>query len=140
MRGGERVNEVIDMSKMLRESPDLFPWVALAIVLVFAYKERDMIRELFTSIIQSKKEASIYQAQHNELVRNNTAALENNTAALELVQKDREMLTKIIENHEEMSAERERHIQAVVNRIDETARRNGEALMVIEDRTGKMDK
>lgn len=140
------MSEVIDVSRVLRESPDLFPWVVLVIVLAFLYRERGVIRELFESIIQSRKEVSIYHAQHNELVRNNTAALENNTAALDMVKKEREMLAKIMDRHEqlsaerfsrheEMSAERERHIQAVINRIDETARSNGEALMVLEDRT-----
>lgn len=128
------MSEVMDLGKLLHDSPDIFPWVVLAIVLIIAYKERGTIRDLIQSVIDSRKETTIYHAQHNELVRNNTAALQNNTAALELVKKDRELMIKLIEDHEKMSCERDGHIQTVINRIDETLNANRRDIVLLTDR------
>ena len=128
------MDEVIDFGRLLHESPDLFPWVVLAIVIFVAYKERDTIRALIQGILESRKETAMYHAQHNELVRNNTAALQNNTAALELVKRDRELLLHVLEDHEKMSGERDQHIQTVVNRIDETLQNNRKDIVLMKDR------
>lgn len=71
------MNEAIDMAQLLHDTPDLFPWVVLAIVIFVLYKERSTIKELVQSIIQSRKDTTVFYAQQNELIRNNTAALEN---------------------------------------------------------------
>lgn len=129
------MQEAFDMAKVLRETPDLFPWVCLVIVLLLCYRERDLIRELFTSVINSRKETALYHAQHNELVRNNTAALENNTAMLSILKQDRHEMTSMLEQHEKMTEERLAHIQTVVNRIDTTVNKNHDGISIIADRT-----
>lgn len=129
------MNEAIDFARILHDSPDLFPWVVLAIILFVVYKERSTIKELFQSIIQSRKETALYHAQHNELVRNNTAALQNNTAMLEILKQDRNNMASMLEHHDQMSSERIAHVQTVVNRIDRTVSCNKENIAIIADRT-----
>ena len=131
------MSETIDIAKIFQESPDLFPWVVLVIILAVCYKERELIKELFTSIIKSRQEMSVYHAQHNELVRNNTSALNNNTAALKMVENEHGRIALMIENHEKNSIERASHIQTVVNRIDEIVNVNTENIKIVEDRTRK---
>lgn len=128
------MDETINIAKMLHDSPDLFPWVLLGIVLVILFKERGTIRSYFNARIsayETKKETEIILA---ELIRNNTAALENNTAALEMVKADRGETRRLLNYHEEMSKERMSHIQTVVNRIDETVTQNEKEISIIKDR------
>lgn len=129
------MGEIIDMANKLQATPDLFPWVCLVIILFIVYKERGTIRELMESVISAKKETTIFHAQQNELVRNNTAALENNTAALELVKKDREIMMIKLEQHEQASIERTQHLQKVLNRVDEQTRDNSRAIAVVKTNT-----
>ena len=129
------MNEAIDVAKILHDTPDLFPWVVLAIVLFVIYKERTTIREFFQSIVQSRKETAIFHAQQNELVRNNTAALQNNTAMLEILKQDRQNMVSMLEYHEQMSMERIAHVQTVVNRIDQNTSDNNKSIAILKDRT-----
>lgn len=129
------MEEVTDLAQLLHDSPDIFPWVVLAIILIFLYFERGTIRELINGIINSRKEVSEYHARNNELIRNNTAALENNTAVLQIVQNDRKEMIDLLKHHEELSKERDQHIQKVVNRIDDTTRGNRSDISIIADRT-----
>lgn len=129
------MNEAIDMAKLLHDTPDLFPWVVLAIVIFVLYRERTTIKELFQSIIQSRKDTTIFHAQQNELIRNNTAALENNTAMLSILQQERNDMVSLLEHHDQMSSERIAHVQTVVNRIDDTVSKNKENIAIVVDRT-----
>lgn len=131
----DAVGEFITIAEQLRAARDLLPWVILVICVFVLWKSRKHVAEWFQSCINEKKDNAIYHAQQNELIRNNTAALNNNTAALELVQKDREMLAEILNNHEKLSAERIAHLQVVVNRIDATVTENSKNISMIEDRT-----
>lgn len=129
------MNEAIDMAKLLHDTPDLFPWVVLAIVIFVLYRERTTIKELFQSIIQSRKDTTIFHAQQNELIRNNTAALNNNTAMLSILQQERNDMVSLLEHHDQMSSERIAHVQTVVNRIDDTVSKNKENIAIVVDRT-----
>lgn len=129
------MNEAIDMAQLLHDTPDLFPWVVLAIVIFVLYRERTTIKELFQSIIQSRKDTTVFHAQQNELIRNNTAALENNTAMLSILQQERYDMVSLLEHHDQMSSERIAHVQTVVNRIDDTVSKNKENIAIVVDRT-----
>ena len=129
------MNEAIDMAQLLHDTPDLFPWVVLAIVIFVLYRERTTITELFQSIIQSRKDTTVFHAQQNELVRNNTAALENNTAMLSILQQERYDMVSLLEHHDQMSSERIAHVQTVVDRIDDTVSKNKENIAIVVDRT-----
>lgn len=129
------MNEAIDMAQLLHDTPDLFPWVVLAIVIFVLYKERSTIKELVQSIIQSRKDTTVFHAQQNELIRNNTAALENNTAMLSILQQERYDMVSLLEHHDQMSSERIAHVQTVVNRIDDTVSKNKENIAIVVDRT-----
>lgn len=129
------MNEAIDMAQLLHDTPDLFPWVVLAIVIFVLYRERTTIAELFQSIIQSRKDTTVFHAQQNELVRNNTAALENNTAMLSILQQERYDMISLLEHHDQMSSERIAHVQTAVDRIDDTVNKNKENIAIVVDRT-----
>lgn len=105
------MNDFIGFAKELHAAPDLFPWVCLAIILFIIYKNRNAIEDYLKASIKAKHEAAMYHAQHNELVRNNTAALDNNTAALEMVNQDRKEMVKYLEHHEELSKQRQDQVQ-----------------------------
>lgn len=129
------MEQSLEIARALRESPDLFPWVCLALVLVLVVKERGTIRSYVNARISAYDAKKQSDAVMAELVRNNTAALDNNTAALEAVKNDRGSTRKLVEHHESASAERMAHIQEVVNRIDTTVTANSKSITIIEDRT-----
>lgn len=136
------MDEVVELGKLLHDTPDLFPWVCLAIILVVCAAQHKRILGYFDARIEAwgaKKEADAVLA---ELIRNNTAALNNNTAALEAVKNDRGATRQLVNYHEQASKERIDnlvgiigHVQSVVNRIDETVSGNSEGIKIIEDRT-----
>lgn len=129
------MQDAIDMGRLLHDSPDLLPWVIFVLVCIIAYKERDLIRELFTSLVSSRKETALYHAQHNELVRNNTAALENNTAMLSILKQDRRDMVSIIGQHEQLSMERMERIQDAIDETDKVIREVQQNVALIADRT-----
>ena len=122
---------------MLHDTPDLFPWVVLAIVLFLLVKERSTIRRYFAARIEAYEGRKQADAVLAELIRNNTAALDNNTAALESVKADRGETRRLLSYHEQASAERIQHVQEVVNRIDATVTDNSRQINIIEDRTNQ---
>lgn len=138
------MNEAVELGKMLHDTPDLFPWVCLAIVLIVVVAQHKRILGYFDAKIEAYKEKQKSDAVLAELIRNNTAALNNNTAALEMVKNDRGITRNMIDYHEKMSKERINalqesigHVQTVVNRIDEIVSDNSESIKIVEDRTRK---
>lgn len=131
------MQEVIDTADQLRSTPDLFPWVVLILIILFVFKEKEIIKEFFSSFINSRKEEALYHAKNNELVRSNTATLEKNLAAFEEAKRDRELVMKAIEAQEKMNAERMVHIQEVINRIDKAVNENKKNISIIADRINR---
>ena len=145
-RKGEKnnVDQAIEIGKLLHDSPDLFPWVVLSIILIILAAQHKRIFAYFDARIESYSARQKADAVMAELIRNNTAALNNNTAALESVKIDRGESRRMITYHEQASKERIdalrsdiEHIQTVVNRIDETVSSNSESIRIVEDRTRK---
>ena len=136
------MDEAIEIGKLLHDTPDLFPWVCLSIILIVCATQHKRILAYFDARIEawtSKKESDAVMA---ELIRNNTAALNNNTAALNAVKNDRGTTRNMLDYHERVSKERNdavlneiAHVQTVVNRIDETVSSNSESIRIVEDRT-----
>lgn len=131
------MSEAFELGRALHETPDLFPWVCLALVLVLLIKERGTIRSYVKARIDYYDAKKHEGAIITEVIRNNTAALNNNTEALESVKADRGETRRQLQFHETMSAERIAHVQEVVNRIDRTVTSNSEQIGLIEDRTDK---
>lgn len=131
------MQEGIEIARVLRETPDLFPWVCLALVLLLAYKCRDMIFSYFTARVEYWRSMKDVNATLPEVVRNNTAALTLCTEAFRGWKNDRGENRLMLENHENASAERMQRIQEVVNRIDATVTSNSKTIGIIEDRTDK---
>ena len=128
------MDDAIELGKMLHDTPDLFPWVCLAIIMVLLVTQHKRIFAYIDARIEAysaKKESDAVLA---ELIRNNTAALNNNTAALESVKADRGETRRMLQYHEQSSKERIEHLQTVVNRIDETVAQNETNISIIKDR------
>ena len=128
------MDETIEIATLLHDSPDLFPWVCLAIVIFVVVAQHKRILAYFDARIDAYGAKKQSDAVLAELIRNNTAALNNNTAALESVKQDRGESRRMIQYHENASKERMEHIQSVVNRIDETVNQNEKGIMVLTDR------
>lgn len=133
------MDETIEFARLLHDSPDLFPWVCLAIVIFVAVAQHKRILSYFDARIEAYGAKKQSDAVLAELIRNNTAALNNNTAALESVKQDRGESRRMIQYHENASKERMEHIQTVVNRIDETVNQNEKGIMVLTDREKRLD-
>lgn len=128
------MNEAVELGKLVHDTPDLFPWVCLAIVCIVVLTQHKRILAYFDARIEVYGAKREHNAVLAELIRNNTAALDNNTAALESVKADRGETRRMVTYHEEASKERMSHIQTVVNRIDETVTKNEKNLFVLKDR------
>lgn len=118
---------------MLHDTPDLFPWVCLAMLCIIIISQRKRILAYFDARIDaynSKRESDAVMA---ELIRNNTAALNNNTAALESVRTEREATMRMLEYHEKVSKERIEHLQTIMNRIDDTVSQNEKDITIIKE-------
>lgn len=131
------MEEAIELGKLLHDTPDLFPWVCLAIICIVVVAQHKRILAYFDARIDAYSAKKQSDAVMAELIRNNTAALNNNTAALDAVRADRGETRRLLAHHEELSAERDKHIQTVVNRIDETVTNNSKLIELLEDRTCK---
>ena len=114
----------------------------MALIVLFIIGQRKLIVEYMQSrITEHNAKALWYKNQTKssevtaEVIRNNTAALNNNTEALRTSNEDRGETRRMLDKHEELSKERDRHIQEVVNRIDDTVSKNSFKLGLIEDRT-----
>lgn len=142
LKGGDLVQESLELARVLRETPDLLPWVVFACFMLMIVSQRKRIFAYFDARIDYWKGKRESDAILSELVRNNTAALNNNTAALESTKIDRGQTRLKLDHHEQSSKERFdaihndiSHIQEVVNKIDATVSNNSKQIGIIEDRT-----
>lgn len=128
------MDETLEIAKLLHDTPDLFPWVCFATIIVLVIAQHKRIFAYFDARIESYNAKKESDAVIAELIRNNTAALNNNTAALESVKADRGETRRMLTYHENASKERMDHIQTVVNRIDETVTQNEQDIGILKDR------
>lgn len=135
------MEEPLKWAQMLHDAPDLFPWVCLAIILFVVASQHKRILAYFDARIDAYSAKQKSDAVIAELIRNNTAALNNNTAALESVKQNRGETRRMLNYHECMSKERMDairddifHVQSVVDRVDETVSQNGRDITVLKDR------
>ena len=135
------MEETLDIARTLRETPDLFPWVCLSIILFIICAQHKRILAYFDARIDAYKAKQQADAVMAELVRNNTAALNNNTAALQSVKQDRGESRRMIQYHENTSKERMEmirddiaHVQSVVNDIRDTVTQNEKDITVLKER------
>ena len=129
------MSEPVEIAQLLRDTPDLFPWVLLAVTLLFGYKQREIITEYVRARIDYWRSMKDVNATLPEVIRNNTAAMQLCTEAFRDWKNDRGENRRMLEHHEQASAERMQHIQEVVNRIDATVTQNSKGITLLEDRT-----
>lgn len=134
------MDQTIEIAKLLHDTPDLFPWVCLALILIVACAQHKRIFAYFDARIDAYAARKQSDAVLAELIRNNTAALENNTAALNAVKQDRGESRRMIQFHEQVSAERIQnvrddinHVQTVVNDVRDIVSNNEKNIAVIRE-------
>ena len=135
------MSEPMEIAKLLHDTPDLFPWVLLGIVLIVAYKQRGLIGEYIRARIDYWRSMKDVNATLPEVIRNNTAAINNCTDVTREWRSDRGENRRLIEAHEKLSAERFDaiktelgHIQSVVNDIESDTKSNATGIAVLKDR------
>lgn len=129
------MGESLEIARVLRDTPDLFPWVLTVVVLLIAYKQRDLISDYFRARVDYWKSMKDVNATLPEVIRNNTAAMNLCTEAFRDWKNDRGENRRMLQYHEEASAERMQHLQEVLNRVDATVTSNSRNIGLIEDRT-----
>lgn len=132
------MSEAVEIGRLLHDSPDLFPWVCLAIVLYIAYRQKGLISDYFRARVDYWRSMKDVNATLPEVIRNNTAAMHLCTEAFRDWKSDRGENRRMLQYHEQASAERMQHIQEVVNRIDKTVTQNSKQIGIIEDRTDNL--
>lgn len=135
------MDEAIEFAKLLHDTPDLFPWVCLGIIILVCTAQHKRIFAYFDARIEAYGAKKQSDAVLAELIRNNTAALNNNTAALESVKQDRGESRRMIQYHENVSKERMEmirddisHIQTAVNDIRDTVTQSERDITVLKER------
>ena len=135
------MTEPIEIAQALRASPDLFPWVLLAVVLLVAYKQRGLIGEYIRARIDYWRSMKDVNATLPEVIRNNTTAMSLCTEAFRDWKSDRGENRRLIEKHEQLSAERHErvlseieHVRAVVNDIEQDTKSNATGIAVLKER------
>lgn len=137
------MSEGMEIAKLLHDTPDLFPWVLLAIVLLIAYKQRQLIFDYIRARIDYWRSMKDVNATLPEVIRNNTAAINLCTEATREWRMDRGENRRMLEAHEKLSAERFDalkteigHVQSVVNDIENDTKANATGIAVLKDRKG----
>lgn len=138
------MSEPIEIARVLRETPDLFPWVLLAVVLIFVYKQREIITEYVRARIDYWRSMKDVNATLPEVIRNNTAAMNLCTEAFRDWKSDRGENRRLIERHEQLSLERHErtlseieHVLSIVNDIEQDTKSNATGIAVLKDRKEK---
>ena len=116
--------------------PDLLPWVIFVVVCIVLWANKGLVMEYIKARIGYWKSMKDVNAVLPEVIRNNTAAMNLCTEAFRDWKADRGENRRLLQFHEQASAERMQHIQEVVNRIDATVTSNSKSIGLIEDRTG----
>ena len=129
------MEQSIEVARLLHDTPDLFPWVLLAIIMAVAYKNRGIIGEYIRARIDYWRSMKDVNATLPEVIRNNTTAMTLCTEAFRDWKTDRGENRRMLQHHEQASAERMQHIQEVLNRVDATVTKNNANIQLIEDRT-----
>lgn len=136
--------DMIDWAEALRTHPDLLPWIIFITICAVVIAQHKRILAYFDSRIEAHKARERSDAILAELIRNNTAALDNNTAALKSVEADRGETRRMLAFHESASKERIdavkkelEHMQTVINRVDDKVAKNNQMMAILEDRTDK---
>ena len=135
------MSEPMEIAQMLHDTPDLFPWVLLGIVLFVAYKQRQLIFDYIRARIDYWRSMKDVNATLPEVIRNNTAAINLCTEATREWRMDRGENRRMLEAHEKLSAERFDalkteigHVQSVVNDIENDTKANATGIAVLKDR------
>lgn len=128
------LDEPIRWAQVLHDTPDLFPWVCLVLICIVMLSQHKRIIAYFDARIDAYGAKKQSDAVLAELIRNNTAALENNTAALNAVKSDRGETRRLLQYHENASAERIQHLQNVINDIEHDTKSNAAGIKVLLDR------
>lgn len=133
------MTEFIELLKFLTATGDaVIPWLILGSILYACYRLIPYTMDWLKSRVEAQKEVAEREAERNEILRNTNAVVENNTQTIKTMQefiKDNEnRYLASLEAHEKMSAEREKHLQTVINRNNEGITTINSKMNVLLDR------
>lgn len=135
------MSEPIEIAQLLHDTPDLFPWVLLVVVILFVYKQRELITEYVRARIDYWRSMKDVNATLPEVIRNNTAAMGLCTEAFRDWKNDRGENRRLIERHEQLSLERHErllseieHVTHIANDIERDTKSNATNIAVLKDR------
>lgn len=103
------------------------PWILTALGIWACISFSPDIKSWLKSRSESERKRAERAAEQNEILRNNNAVIENCTQTMKMIEnymkgQNQEVLAAIneviagIDKHESMSAEREQHLQTVLNK------------------------
>lgn len=124
----------------LRLASDLVQTLGVPVcVLLFCgcvlWRLMPQIRDLLTSAAEERRARIKSAGEYAEVVRHNSAVIENNTAALNLAVQAREADGKLIQSHEDMSRERMSKIQATADEVASSVDKLITDVQVIKERS-----
>lgn len=135
------MSEPIEIAQLLHDTPDLFPWVLLVVVILFVYKQRELITEYVRARIDYWRSMKDVNATLPEVIRNNTAAMQLCTEAFRDWKNDRGENRRLIERHEQLSLERHErllseieHVTHIANDIERDTKSNATGIAVLRER------
>lgn len=92
------------------------------------------IREYMKARTDAVKEDHEKKGEFNEILRNNSAVIENNTVVLQLVQANSDVTKVLIEEHDSRSEDRMKRIEKGVLEVKEDVEVTHKDVIVIKDR------
>ena len=110
------------------------PVCALLFLALLVWRLMPQIRDLLVASAEERRGRVRAQGEYSEVIRHNSAVIENNTAALRAVIQSREQEGRLISAHEDMSRERMQRIQATCDEVAATADKLVTDMQVVKER------
>lgn len=134
------VGELVSLLQFLYDAgAAIIPWVLLSLAVWFSVKMQPHFVDWVKARAEAQRSAAESKAELNEIIRHNSAVIENNTAAVNMIQRyidDSERQNcAAVERHEQLSVERFERLQDATDRAaHEVGKIRGE-VGVLLDRT-----
>ena len=126
----------LEQGQMVVELVDVLgvPVCVLMFCALLIWRLMPQIRGVMESMAEERRARIKSSGEYAEVVRHNSAVIENNTAALNMVIQSREQEGRLIQSHEDMSRERMQKIQATSDEIASSVDKVITDIQVIKER------
>lgn len=116
-----------------REGVAIIPWMIGAFAMWFIYKLYPHFLTYFDEKTQAHRESVKLEAERGEVIRNNTAAINNNTAVLEGVTRERSVMLEKFEDVEAQIQLYDARIEAKIENQNRDMLEIGSDIKVIKE-------